>query len=184
MSALRLTRAERAARRDSLILALSCARAACELLADLDVRLSHEWGEVGGWVIIAAREHEVILVEESVPESFRSLGDAAHYLGAQLAYALGEAKALDLSTRHIEEAQRAAGYATARARSRGLMQVQPPAGLSLCGRCQRLLIHCRCPAQGADAGEQVRPTGEETALSRHAARMGESVRTREVESCE
>ena len=176
-----LTRAEHQARLDNLALALSCALAACSLLIARERSHSRRWRwrEVWGRTLTAADELE--LPVPSVPDAFWANDALVHYLGAQLAFALGELQALELWTRPIEDALRAHGVA---AEQSGHGWTPPPTGLSLCGRCHRLLIHCRCPAKGSDASEQVRPTGEETALGRHAARVGVVAEGREVGSCE
>lgn len=100
---------------------LALARAAAELLIESDPTVAAEWREAQGWIDTAAGSLELSLRTEAIPESFRPLSEAIHYLGAMLAFAVDQAARADAVpavTRALEQAQRAAEYAVERGRLR------------------------------------------------------------------
>ena len=98
---------------------LAAARAAAELLIGADPTVANEWRATRHWIDAAADALGLSLGSRTIPESFRPVLEAIHYLSAMLSYGLDSAARISADfavTRAIEEAQRATTYAADRGR--------------------------------------------------------------------
>lgn len=93
-------------------IALNTARAAARAMTERQPAFAFEWREVTGWIEATANDLQLVLTEETVPETIAAdVSSLARYLDGQLALAAALVESLA-----IGEAQRASEHAQRRAR--------------------------------------------------------------------